>query len=195
MTMLDAILLVAAAAIGMGVFQLSRRGWFKGHVWIVNHGIPDVHSWSTTQALVTCAYLTVHLTPLVAPWTILLLVLRMRPPRPRCRQIWRQPGMAACLAVLVGWFWTVFPLLLALNVAYVARSRRSITPDDWAQKYLADELFIYVGLAVGATWLVQYASGRWRKPADWIDRMGVVVGALWIVIGLVWTLREYIDFV
>jgi hypothetical protein len=103
--------------------------------------------------------------------------------------------MAACLAAVFGWFWTVFPLLLAMNVGYLARSRRNITPDEWAQRYLSDEVFMYVGLAVGATWLVQYASGRWRKPADWIDRMGVALGALWIVIGLVWTLREYTDFV
>lgn len=54
---------------------------------------------------------------------------------------------------------------------------------------------MYVGLAVGATWLVQYMSGRWRKSADWIDVMGRIVGVLWIVIGLVWTLHEYMEFV
>jgi hypothetical protein len=195
MTLLDAILLVGSAAIGMGLFQLSRRDLFKGWIWIADQGLPDLHTWSTTQALVTCSDLTVYLLPLVIPWTLLLLVLRMRPPRPIGRRIWRQPGMAACLAAVLGWFWTIFPLLLAMNVEYVARSRRSITPTDWAQKYLSDELFMYIGLAIAATWFVQYLSGRWRRPADWIDRMGRVLGSLWILIGLVWTLHEYIDFV
>jgi hypothetical protein len=48
---------------------------------------------------------------------------------------------------------------------------------------------------VWATWIVQYMSRRWQKPADWIDVMGRIVGVLWIVIGLVWTLHEYIEFV
>ena len=54
---------------------------------------------------------------------------------------------------------------------------------------------MYVGLAVAAVWVVQFASGRWRKPADWIDCCGRIVGACWIWIGLVWTLREYYEFV
>lgn len=62
--------------------------------------------------------------------------------------------MAACLAAVFGWFWTVIPLLLAMNLGRIARSRRNITPEDWAQKYLGEELFMYVGLAVAATWLV-----------------------------------------
>ena len=103
--------------------------------------------------------------------------------------------MAACLAAIFGWLWTFVALLLAMNVGSVARSRRNITPEDWAQKFLGDEVFMYVGLAVGVTWLVQYTSGRWRKPTDWIDVMGRIVGVLWIVIGLVWTLHEYIEFV
>jgi uncharacterized membrane protein YcjF (UPF0283 family) len=54
---------------------------------------------------------------------------------------------------------------------------------------------MYVGLAVASVWIVQYMSGRWRRSADWIDLMGRVVGVLWIVIGLVWMLHEYIEFV
>ena len=78
------------------------------------------------------------------------------------------------------------------------RGRRdgSSLPRIGAQRYLGDEVFMYVGLAVGATWFLQYMSGRWRKPADWIDVMGRFVGGrLWIVIGLVWTLHEYMEFV
>jgi len=72
--------------------------------------------------------LTVFLIPVVAPSTFLPIALRMRSPRPSWRRIWRQPGMAACLAAVFGWCWTVVALLLAMDVGYVARSRRTITP-------------------------------------------------------------------
>jgi hypothetical protein len=52
---------------------------------------------------------------------------------------------------------------------------------------------MYVGLAVAATWGTLILSGRWRRSADWIDTMGRVVGTLWIVIGLIWSLREYME--
>ena len=195
MTLLDAILLVGSAAVGLGLFELSHRTLFKGQIWLVDQGLPNTQTWSTMQVIVTCSDITVFIIPVVAPWTFLLLVLRMRQPRPSWPRIWRQPGMAACLAAVLGWLWTLVPLLLAMNVGSVARSRRIITPEDWAQRYLGDEVFMYVGLAVWATWIVQYMSRRWRKPADWIDVMGRIVGVLWIVIGLVWALHEYIEFV
>lgn len=195
MTLLDAILLVGSAAVGLGLFELSHRTLFKGLIWIADRGFPSIQSWSTLEALVTCSDITVFLLPVIIPWTFLLILLRMRSPRPSWRRIWRQPGMAACLIAVFAWLWTAVALLLAMNAEHVARARRVITPADWAQKYLSDEVFMYVGLAVAAVWIAQFMSGRWRRSADWIDTMGRVVGALWIVIGLVWTLREYIEFV
>ncbi|HEX3450408.1 MAG TPA: hypothetical protein VHS97_19290 [Isosphaeraceae bacterium] len=195
MSLLEAILMVGSAAVGLGLFELSHRTLFKGLIWIADRGFPNIQSWSTLEALVTCSDITVFLLPVIIPWTFLLILLRMRSPRPSWRRIWRQPGMAACLVAVFAWLWTAVALLLAMNVEHVARARRVITPAAWAQKYLSDEVFMYVGLAVAAVWVVQYSSGRWRRSADWIDMMGRVVGALWIAIGLVWTLREYIEFV
>ncbi len=194
MTLLDSILLITSAAVGMGAFQFARRTWFRGWIQIADHGLPDISTWFTFDLIVTCCDITAFLIPIVAPWTLLLIALRMRPPRPRWRRIWRQPGMAACLAVLVGWCWSGLGLLLALDVRYVARPRRAITPEEWAYKYLGDEVFMYVGLAVAAIWIVQLVGGQWRRSVDWIDLMGRLVGILWIVIGLVWTLREYMNF-
>lgn len=195
MTLLDTVLLVGSAAIGMGAFQIVRRGLFQGWIWIADHRIPDIHTWTTWDLIVTCSDISVFVLPLVTPWTLLLLALRMRPPRPTWRRIWRQPGMVACLAVLFGWTWSGLALILALDVGYLARPGRTLRPEEWAQKYLSDEVFMYVGLAVAAAWFVQYVGGRWRRWADWIDLMGRLVGVCWIVIGLVWTLREYLDSV
>jgi hypothetical protein len=195
MTLLDAVLLVGTATVGFGLFEMSHRTLFKGWIWLIDQGVPNVETWSTKQAIATCSDITVFLIPMLAPWTLLLIALRVRAPRRSWRRIWRQPGMAACLAAVFGWCWSLVALLLATDVGYVARSRRVITAEEWAQKYLGDEVFMYVGLAVAAAWLVQYFSGRWRRPVDWIDVMGRVVGVLWIVIGLLWTLHEYLEFV
>jgi hypothetical protein len=101
--------------------------------------------------------------------------------------------MAACLAVLVGWCWSFLAVLLAYDASQVARPTRFVSPFDWTQKYLSDEVFMYTGLAVASTWILLWFSGRWRPSADWIDFMGRVVGALWIVIGLCWSARAYLD--
>jgi len=179
MTLLDAILLVGSAAVGMGMFQGVRRALFRGWIWIADHRLPDIHTWWTWDVIVTCSDLMVFLIPVVAPWTVLLIVLRMRSPRPSWRRIWRQPGMAACLAALLGWCWSGLALILAIDVGYVARSRRTNSLEDWARRYLADEVFMYVGLAVAAAWTVQFFSGQWRRSADWID----VMGRLWAFSG------------
>jgi hypothetical protein len=195
MTLLDATLLVGSAAVGLGLYEMAHRTFFKGWIWLTDQGVPDVRTWSSMEAIVTLSDITVFVIPVVASWTVLLLLLRMRAPRPSWRRIWRQPGMAACLAVVLGWCWTMLVLMLAMNVNRIARSSKTITADAWLQKYLSDEVFMYVGLAVAAVWVMQYLSGRWRKPVDWIDCYGRIVGACWIWIGLVWTLHEYLEFV
>jgi hypothetical protein len=194
MTMLDAVLLVGSAAIGMGGFQLVRRGLFQG--WTINNPqIPDVRTWTTWQLIVTCTDISAFLIPLIGPWTLLLIVLRFRPPRPSWRKIRRQPGMVACLAVHFGWCWSILALILAVDAKYVARQTRFPMPTEWAQKFLSDEVFMYVGLSVAIAWAVQYVTGQWRRSADWIDRMGRMMGVCWIAIGLVWMVREYLDLV
>ncbi len=196
MTLLDATLLIGSAAVGFGLFEIVHRGLFQGRIWIMDQGLPDANSWTALTAIVTCSDVAVFLIPLVGPWTLLLIALRLRAPRPRWRRIWRQPGMAACLAAVVGWIWSALALLLAFDIVYVTRPNTRWHPhDEWVQQWLSDEVFMYVGLAVAATWTVLLISGRWTRPADWIDRMGRIVGFLWILIGLVWAFREYLEFV
>jgi hypothetical protein len=192
-TVLDAVLLVGSAAVGFGLFQWVHRSMFQGWIWMIDHGLPRSGDWTSLNVLVTCTDTMVLFTPLAGSWTVLLLILTMRSPRPRWRQIWRQPGMAACLAFSLGWCWSFLGLLLALAPGQVGRSLRNSPPLNWAQKFLADEVFMYVGLAVAATWINLWFSGRWRRSADWIDYMGRVVGVFWILNGLVWTARQYLD--
>src|SRR5262249_33057833 len=100
MTLLDAILLVASAAVGMGAFQYAVRTWFPGWIWTWAHGIPDRRDLTTWLVIVTCCDFVVFLVPLISPWTVLLLSLTLTSPRPRLRRAFRRPGVAACAAAL-----------------------------------------------------------------------------------------------
>ena len=92
-TLLDAVILLAATAIGLaGVreyfdmlftqsFRLPSGGWTPGA--ILGH-IPRVLE---------------ILFPLLVAWTPAVLVLRLRRPRPVLRRLFLQPGASACGAI------------------------------------------------------------------------------------------------
>ena len=65
----------------------------------------------------------------------------------------------------------------------------------FADQLINTGLFQNVGLAVAASWLGLALGGRWRRPADWIDATGRVVGIAWILTGLAWSAAIYVDLV
>src|SRR5947209_11055 len=77
-TLLDAMIVVAATAVGLACFRPVPPLFYSGpHVWALSVLVADV-------------------TALLAPWTVALLVIRLLPPRPRLRRLARQPGFVAC---------------------------------------------------------------------------------------------------
>ncbi|MFO0891627.1 MAG: hypothetical protein U0790_21090 [Isosphaeraceae bacterium] len=185
-TILDVALLVGLAAVGLAAYQWVHQSPFPGWIWLLDLGVPGKGEWSALRVLVTCSDLTSMLISIVGPWTVLLLVLRLaRVPVARWRRAWRKPGIAACLAAVLAACWTGLALLTVLAMEHVDPGRVARPSHVWARKYLADEIFMYLGAAVAVTWLVQALSGRWKRPVDWIDRMGRLVGAAWILIGFV----------
>ncbi len=192
MTLRDAILLVGTAAVGMGMFPYVHRGLFQGWIWILERGLPGNQEWTALNIAVAFIDLMVFMIPLVGPWTVLLILLRLRSPRPSWRRLWRQPGVAACLAALVGWAWSA-----GADRGTGRRVRGRDTTVDPSRR---------VGAAVSLSESVRpYRSGRGsnlardvpQRPLAEVSRLnrldGPVVGVGWIVIGLAWTLHEYLD--
>jgi hypothetical protein len=189
MTLRDMTLLVVAAAFALAGFQFGVTRVFAG--WL------DYSRWpgwiarpSPRVVLYMMSDATAPLIPLAGGLTGLLLVLRMVPPRPSRRRIARQPGMAACLAALLTLVWVglaagVFRVIVAFFPA-------ASFDDLWfVQHLVVEHVFPLVGVAVASSWCQLILSGRWTRPADWIDRAGRGVGILWIMIGVAWTLRSY----
>jgi len=95
------------------------------------------------------------------------LILRLRRPRPALRSLIYQPGFIACAL-------PVFVVLASLPLGLIPFSTR------------AGQVIEIVGqvLMVGAAplaWVLLILSRRWKPEPSWIDRLGRILGVLWIV--------------
>jgi hypothetical protein len=160
-TLFDVMILVAATAAGFALMRPLAGAAFA-HQVMRNYGL----AWS---ALVRASWVILAMTPLLAVWSLALLVLRLRQPRPRFRRLLRQPGFVASISVVFGSLISLIILLLCS--IKVGRSE------------LADAvLFITypVGYAPANGWLLLMISGKWRNEKSWIDLTGRVLGVCWI---------------
>jgi hypothetical protein len=111
--------------------------------------------------------------------TMAVLLMNLRPPRPRWRRMARQPGMAACCTATV-------PIIVALiGFTYW---RLTLEPNTrlFCEDWRGDSLFGYCGYTAGlwvlAAWLTLALSGRWRAERSGIDALGRLVGVVWLLI-------------
>lgn len=112
--------------------------------------------------------------------TILILIYRLRSPRPTLRRIARQPGATACFGVVallvvfnLNWF---VPLLI-----HNLQQRPGVQPISdwlWLLTYVGCPLMVAV---IPITWAIQYVGRTGRAEAGWIDRSGRAVGGLWLI--------------
>lgn len=116
--------------------------------------------------------------------SVALLILRMRKPRASVLRISRQPGFAACVAVVVCFL--THNLVYGVN-ALVTLSRlpdRGTMPrlQNITRNMIDGALSTYeVASGIMLLWFYLAVSGRWRAEPSWIDRSGRLVGILWLI--------------
>lgn len=158
--LLDAMILVAATALGCGLAKWSDMVPFDFY-GLLSVPIPKRY---VLIALVTAKCPG---TLLLVPWTLGLLLVRMRSPRPTTTQLFREPGVVATstatLAIIAGCVWLV-PIWLVHGLML------SVAFSPWT---------FFCGFAVAGGWLTLALSGRWRNSPGWIDRAGRLVGTAW----------------
>ncbi len=152
-TIADAMILVAAAAMGLALARATID-----HVFWMSSG-PTKYGGPISGFLVA---LTVAYVP-----------IRLRRPRPSLRRLMRQPGMAACSAVLLvtavdGDLWVLYCLKHAYSLV-------QFFPNYWRGN------FEHIATAVAAVWLGMFLSRRWWAEPGWIDRLGRVIGFAWLL--------------
>ena len=174
-TVTDAMVLIAATALGLASARALSR------LALSTFG-PD-GAWADP---INLAYSVAFC--LSQSWTFALLLLRLRRPRPGRRDLFRQPGFAACAAV------TLTAILHVMRVltdgAYRVFNQDPMTFLNYLAISVEDTL-IYnldeVGLdfapAVMSVWLVQALGGVWESEPSWIDRCGRILGLFWVVSG------------
>jgi hypothetical protein len=183
---MDAMVLVAATAIGLGALRAA-----VGDFTELRHQLTESLSsasqppegWSRFSWAIFSGYglMATALVPFCWAWTVALVILRRRQPRPPRRRLGRQPGALACSAaalllvpaLVVPSWWCVVTGLFG-SIRYDSA--------EW-QKTLA-VYFIFVpaltGFTVIGAWWSLLLGRRWRPEASWIDRAGRVLGIYWI---------------
>ncbi len=159
-TLIDAMILVAATAVGFGIL----RDWIApGGVWVP---IP------LTIRLLDSTYIVLGAMNLY--WTIAVVGIRLRRPRPSLRRLGRQPGFVAGVAVLL------MTLIYNLLRLYMVLGPRRVL---WERLYafvLNLSSAQSVAPAGAVAWMVLMVNGRWGPDSGWIDRLGRCVGFLWL---------------
>jgi hypothetical protein len=152
-TILDGMILVAATAAGLAVARLD----------LDYYGRSPLTAWVWAVGPASCLF---------AAWSVALLGLRLRQPRPRLIQLARQPGFVACVVTVVA---------MGVGSAWALLKLRSLDV-SWMpfHLYWTDAVF-WVRQAVAGAWLALIIGRLWRPKPSWIDRSGRLVGAYWVV--------------
>lgn len=166
--LLDAMILVAATALGCGLVKWSGIVPLKG--------LEKVPFPNGYVLIILAAAKTIG-PPLLTSWTLALLFARIRSPRPTRRQLFREPGIVATststLAIVTGFLWF---------------SGTRFVVDHPTLSAAFDGLTYFCAFAVAGGWLTLALSGRWRNRPGWMDHAGRLVGTTWMGLAICdWT--------
>ena len=172
-TIADVMILIVAAALA----TVLARDYFTS-LYVVYKGKSVDRPIALAEGLSTC----------VASAILLALIpIRLRRPRPGLRRLARQPGFVASCAVAAALAAGVAQGLILISFRTWGYKR-----GPWPFQQLwaigAEKCFF----AIAGAWLLLALSGRWRAEPGWIDRLGRLMGAVWIFGILVMFLETWI---
>lgn len=157
-TVLDAMVLVAATAVGLA-----------GCLHLYGLRLPG------------CPSVLARELPMLTSWTVALVGLRLRKPRPERRLMLSQPGAAACATVLLFLALTPVVGVLSWGIKALLSAYTPLQPRGWVW---SGTLILLgsgtCGAVVAGAWLVLAVSGLRRPEPGWLDRLGRIAGVCWV---------------
>jgi hypothetical protein len=175
-TLFDAMVLIAATAVGFVPMRYLYTEVFA------NSGPAD---WTQESIYELAMVVNILIAPIVIAWSAALSILRMRHPRPRLWRVCRQPGMTACLAILVATFFFVTKDTILLGFMHFGQglalrdlAEIASSPYHWFTCVVSIES------SVLAVWIVLWLGRVGRREPSWIDRTGRALGVYCIVCGI-----------
>jgi hypothetical protein len=182
--LVDAMILVAATGFTLSCYVWLDNTFFGGYRDLYHFFDPPPRAWNFRMMVYRAAHAAAMPLPLLGGWTPVLPVLWLRNSRWSWRRLGRRPGMVACLAAITG---MTLCAVVAVSAFFLSWWVDGAPGGVWLR--VPDLLVLYAGLSVAAVWLTQAVTGRWRRSATWIERVGLGVGGLWLVAGLVLAVR------
>ena len=168
LNLVDLAILVLATAVGLVAVRQDLEGLFSRPQDLENG--QAVYRWTLPFALSKAVTVEVWLMAWTAGW----LILQLRRPRLRLRQLSRQPGFLAC-------FSSVVIMLASGPLTWAIISSVASGMNGWLDRMVWGEMVSsQIGAAVLAGWAILAASGRCRIRAGWLDRVGQVMGLIWV---------------
>jgi hypothetical protein len=175
-TVIDAILLIAATALG---FVPMKRLFYANGASVR----PEV--WTVASAYEYAPLLVMSLAPMVIAWSAALWLLRLADPRPAVWQTFRQPGMAATTAILIS---ALYFLIKFTYWAGVLHFQQGIKASEIADMYLSPmcwSRYLNSGdISVPVVWMILWLGRVGRPEPSWIDRSGRVLGIYCVICSL-----------
>jgi hypothetical protein len=187
--LLDAMILVAATALACGIMvavdgmtegEISWRAVLELHLsnanqppLVIDYRMDMLELWGETAFTLDLLSL-----PFFTLWTLALLPIRLRAPRPRFRHLACQPGTVAAFAVGVSLLLIALQLLTIYCPHVFGFDHRF--DEDLLRVGVIYGVLNYPGLSVLVSWLVLLIGRRWCSEPSWVDRVGRAMGVYWI---------------
>jgi hypothetical protein len=164
-TIADAMILTVGAAVSFACWRYVA--WMP--IW---SAFRNSRRWYYLQALGTVAFL--------APMSLSLLVVALRPPRPRIARVAAEPAGVVGFSTLL--ILAVDTAILLVLIGLVGFSSLMFTSARilFYCRLPAEQ----TGMTIGAAWFIRALSGRCRRPSGWIDFAAIALGACWIVLAV-----------
>jgi hypothetical protein len=186
-TLLDGMILIVALGLVLGAARWLRE---DGSVWSLFLAFKTDFAWEWDRFDFLATALLVCAMTIAVPTTLAALVMRLRQPRHRWRKLARQPGLVACLVPLpslaAALMFTVLNVLSVNQTTPVFKNGTTYAQQAsvWVQGF-AEWGALLGGFAVLVAWSTLILGGRWRPEPTWLDRLGRLIGMVWIVLALV----------
>jgi hypothetical protein len=210
-TLLDALILIAATAVGFGltrglsgmamitsrdsVYFANERPEFSGHADDNSSYYTDAHGrhlcryWS--GLVMFCSQRTaLWPCPTLAAWTLAVMILALVRPRPPRRRLFDRPGAVAGVAFVAAF--AALTLIFPQSLIFYRSSGWSVHWRCW-WAMICFTLPRSAALAVSVSWLTLALVGRWRPDRRWLDRLGRLLGGCWIVLGVLRVISSWIE--
>ncbi len=117
--------------------------------------------------------------PVIAPISVAVLICRLTQLRPSRQRLSREPGFFAMVAVtfiLMAWL----PVVAIAIVSWWQPEPRTLH-SCYSVEFIARTITCYCAYAVAVSWVLLAISNRWRAKRNWADRVGRLLGAVWIL--------------